>query len=212
MQDFPLKKFFMIDGHRRVKPYSFIVWSIWIFNILYVFIHPSTSESSSVCWHLGTSIRRCPLIFSISFLSMRVLRFVSHDCACAKVAPWSTMVVCFSSSSILILLAPLPMPMPAPAQVLTGWHCANLPPPSLSFVAHPSVALPPISTFLSLSLSLISFIHFLNHLPSLYINCLYIYITLLNWFMHNFSFHKWLCKLSLHAVIWETLFGTWKNA
>lgn len=78
----------------------------------------------------------------------------------------SSMEICFSSSSILILLAPSPMPMPAPAQVLTGWHCANLPPPSLSFVAHPSVALPPVFTFTSLSLSLVSFIHFLNHLPS----------------------------------------------
>lgn len=75
----------------------------------------------------------------------------------------SSMEVCFSSSFILILLlAPFPMPMPAPAQVLTGWHCANLPPPSLSFVAHPSVALPPVSSFPSLSFPLISFIYFLT--------------------------------------------------
>lgn len=108
-----------------------------------------------------------PLTFFASCLPLHLLLFVLPLCACARGHHGSTKEVCFCSSSILILLAPSPMPMPAPAQVLTGWHCANLPPPSLSFVAHPSVALPPVSTFPSLSLSLISFTQFLNHLPSL---------------------------------------------
>lgn len=60
---------------------------------------------------------------------------------------------------------PLPMPVPAPAQALTGWHRANLPPPSLSFVAHLALALPPVSTFPSLSLSPVPFIQFSQPLP-----------------------------------------------
>lgn len=70
-----------------------------------------------------------------------------------------------SPTSILILLAPSPVPMPAPAQALTGWHCANLPPPSLSFVAHLHVALPPVSTLPSLSPLLVLLIHSFNRLP-----------------------------------------------
>lgn len=126
---------------------------------------------------LLTSMLCCPLLSSPS---LPILLFVC--CSSEPVPRWhhgSSMEVCFSSTSILILLAPLPMPMPAPAQVLTGWHCANLPPPSLSFVAHLYVALPPVSTFPSLSLPFIPFIHFLNHFPSV---CkmlrLYIHTTL----------------------------------
>ena len=128
------------------------------------FIHLHLSHAVSAGIFL-TSTLCCPLSVSSFLCPLR--------CSFRPIVPvprWhhgSSMEVCFSSSSILILLAPSPVPMPAPAQVLTGWHCANLPPPSLSFVAHPSVALPPVSTFPSLSLPLISFIHFLNHLASL---------------------------------------------
>lgn len=112
---------------------------------------------------LFTSTLCRPLLISSS-LPIRLFVYRSIE----PVPRWhhgSTMKDCFSSTSFLILLAPLPMPMPAPAQVLTGWHCANLPPPSLSFVAHPYVALPPESTLPSLSLPIIPFIHFL-HFPS----------------------------------------------
>lgn len=123
----------------------------------------------------------------------------------------SSMEVCFSSSFILILLlAPFPMPMPAPAQVLTGWHCANLPPPSLSFVAHPSVALPPVSSFPSLSFPLISFIYFLT--KKKYRFRLYATLSMLHRYIwarllhrhRNFSFLK--VTLQIFAVIWKTFF------
>lgn len=121
-------------------------------------------------------IRVLCLLASHLLLCSAILWYFSHlpflcpvSCSLRPIMPvprchhGSSMEVCFSSSFILILLlAPFPMPMPAPAQVLTGWHCANLPPPSLSFVAHPSVALPPVSSFPSLSFPLISFIYFLT--------------------------------------------------
>lgn len=129
----------------------------------------------------------------------------------------SSMEVCFSSSFILILLlAPFPMPMPAPAQVLTGWHCANLPPPSLSFVAHPSVALPPVSSFPSLSFPLISFIYFLTKKNTAsgcmqhFICCTAIYEQ--DYFTDIETFHslKSLCKSLLSFE--RLFFGTWRNA
>ena len=115
-----------------------------------------------------------PLSAGISLTSMLCCPLLSSSSVRRSIEPvprWhhgSSVEDRFSSTSILILLAPLPMPMPAPAQVLTGWHRANLPPPSLSFVAHPSVALPPVSTVPSFSLSFTSFSHFLNNVPSAY--------------------------------------------
>lgn len=157
-----------INGHHGVRPYSFIISSISLFNILLRF------SSLIYIWVILCLLASCSLLCSAVLWYFRHLPFLCPFCCSFRpivpVPRWhhgSSMEVCFPSSSILILLAPSPMPMPAPAQVLTGWHCANLPPPSLSFVAHPSVALPPVSTFPSLSLPVISFIHFLNHLPSL---------------------------------------------
>lgn len=140
-------------------------------TISLVNIHPSTLGVLSQ--HLSHPLPAGIVLTStlcpppLSSASLPILLFV---CRSNKPVPrWhhcSSMEDRFSPTSILILLAPLPMPMPAPAQALTGWHCANLPPPSLSFVAHPYVALPPVSTLPSLSPLLISFIHSFNHLPS----------------------------------------------
>lgn len=174
-------------------------------------------------------IRVLCLLASHLLLCSAILWYFSHlpflcpvSCSLRPIMPvpryhhGSSMEVCFSSSFILILLlAPFPMPMPAPAQVLTGWHCANLPPPSLSFVAHPSVALPPVSSFPSLSFPLISFIYFLTKKK----NASHCMEHFMCWtssyaqdhFRHtNFSFLK--VTLQIFAVIWKTFFGTWRNA
>lgn len=155
----------------------FVRWAVTTYSQLTVSqCHRFLSSHPSMCLvmnrHLShplsagilfTSTLCRPLLISSS-LPIRLFVYRAIE----PVPRWhhgSTMKDCFPSTSILILLAPLPMPMPAPAQVLTGWHCANLPPPSLSFVAHPYVALPPESTLPSLSLPFIPFIHFLQHFP-----------------------------------------------
>lgn len=51
----------------------------------FIHLHLSHPLSPGI---LLTTILRCPLIFSISFFSLRLLLFVSPHCACAKVAPW----------------------------------------------------------------------------------------------------------------------------
>lgn len=64
---------------------------------------------------------------------------------------------CVSPPLPFLSSSPLrPCPCPPHAQALTGWHCANLPPPSLSFVAHLHIALPPVPTLPSLSPLLVS--------------------------------------------------------
>lgn len=155
-----------IDCLRIFTTYHFVALTISLVNI-----HLSTlgilSQHLSHPLPAGIVLTStlCPPLLSSA--SLPILLFV---CRSNEPVPrWhhcSSMEDRFSPTSILILLAPLPMPMPAPAQALTGWHCANLPPPSLSFVAHPYVALPPVSTLPSLSPLLISFIHSFNHLPS----------------------------------------------
>lgn len=154
-----------MNGHHGLTTYSSMVLSISLFNILLCF--PSLIDISVILFLLASCSLPCSAVLSY-------LPFLYPFC-CLLVVTLSlcqggTKVVVWRSVSpplpILILLAPLPMPMPAPAQVLTGWHCANLPPLSFSFVAHPSVALPPVSTFQSLSLLLIPFIQFLNNFLS----------------------------------------------
>lgn len=145
------------NGHCGNTRYNFTLSSIFRFDLPLDSLHVSRPLSSAILLH-------CPQTLSVPLLSLPVSPSLFRPVV--SVPRWhqcGSMEVCFCSSSILILLAPSPVPMPAPAQVLTGWHCANLPPPSLSFVAHPSVALPPVSTFPSLSLPLVSFIHFFTH-------------------------------------------------
>lgn len=162
------------------------------------------------------------LLASHLLLCSAILWYFSHlpflcpvSCSLRPIMPvprchhGSSMEVCFSSSFILILLlAPFPMPMPAPAQVLTGWHCANLPPPSLSFVAHPSVALPPVSSFPSLSFPLISFIYFLTKKNPKPLHIVWNTLCVGPLVMRkitsdiNFSFLK--VTLQIFSVIWKT--------
>lgn len=137
--------------------------------------HPFTSSASFYAFvihsHLShrqqdgislTSMLRFARIFSVSSFSLPGFPFIMPDSHCAKVASPK------QCGDLFLFVVRYHPPRPCthaharPALVLTGWHRANLPLPSLSFVAHSSVALPPVSTFPSHFIPLISFLHFLN--------------------------------------------------
>lgn len=129
--------------------------------------HESTAESSSLRWH--TSHLPSFLPSSLAAPSPRFPAACPRPVT-ASLCQGGTMAVVWTGASPplpFLSSSPLrPCPCPPHAQALSGWHCANLPPPSLSFVAHLHVALPPVSTLPSLS-PLLGFplIHSFNRLP-----------------------------------------------